>query len=134
LGVGVKPLETGVWLIYRGKAMKLNGQQNKQLEKASCIGKEVKFVYPESGETTWGKVVDEVSTITSHYKNILQRIGLPEAHEDGSKYAYRFGYYVYSFKAKRVIWAQRPLLVTSKECQDLLAQARKKGWDFLRDE
>jgi hypothetical protein len=114
--------------------MKLNKKQRKQLEDASCLGKRVKFVYPETGET-WsdGRVVGEVENIGGggHYKSVLQKIDPGEQYPDGSRFAYRFGYYVYSFRAKRVIWAQRPLLASAKELKDLLNQARAKGWDIL---
>jgi hypothetical protein len=112
--------------------MKLNKAQQKQLEDASCKGKRVKFVYPETGET-WsdGRVVDEIENIGGHYKSVLQQIDPGEKYPDGSRFGYRFGYYVYSAKVKRVIWAQRPLLASAKEFQDLLDQARAKGWDII---
>ena len=113
--------------------MKLNKAQRKQLEVASCKGKRVRFVYPETGET-WsdGRVVDEVEKIGGHYKCVLQMIDAgDDEYPDGSRFGYRFGYYVYSTKAKRVIWAQRPLLASAKELKDLLNQARAKGWDRI---
>lgn len=111
--------------------MKLNKNQSNQLRAASGIGKRVKFVYPDSGSILQFRIVDEVSNIVGPYKNILQQLELVDDEwEDGSKYSYRFAYYVFSFRSRRVVWAQRPLLVSSKDCQDLLSKARARGWDI----
>jgi hypothetical protein len=109
--------------------MKLNKQQRKQLEEATCMDKTVTWVYP-SGETLLAKVVDEVSVCGDRYKNVLQKIEPEGGCDDGSTCLYRFGYYVYSFKAKGVRWSQRPLVVTLNECHFLLEEARAKGWDI----
>src|SRR5262249_30531821 len=98
--------------------MKLTKHQRHQLEQASRIGKPVKFVYPGSGKELMGIVVDEVCNYTENYKNVLQKIETDLEYHDGSTHLYRFGYYVYSFKAQGVRWSQRPLVVTSKQCQD----------------
>lgn len=77
--------------------------------------------------------MDEVSTITRHYKNVIQQIKLHEPHEDGSEFIYRFAYYVYSTKSNSVVWAQRPLVLSTKESQELLAKARANNWDAFPD-
>ena len=114
--------------------MKLTNSQRKQLAEATCKGKTVKFVYPD-GENWSGKVVDEVEDMGEYYKSVLQRIEPDEGYgpfNDGSRCAYRFGYYVYSLKSERIVWAQRALMVSSKECQHLLAEAEKRGWEAFQ--
>ena len=113
---------------------RLNERQRRQLEEASCLHKRVKFVYPESGESIWGTIVDEISDLGGIYKSVLQKIEPDEGneHEDGSKFSYRFGYYVYNFNHQRAFWTNRPLVDSSKTYQRLLAEARKRGWDILK--
>jgi hypothetical protein len=113
--------------------MDLNENQRQELEAATGQGMEVTFEYPETGVEGKGTVVDEVYNITRHYKNLIQQIKLHQPHEDGSKFIYRFAYYVYSQKSNSVVWAQRPLVVSSTECQDLLEKARAKKWDAFPD-
>jgi hypothetical protein len=110
--------------------MNLTESQRRELEMASGREKQVTFEYPDTGTERKGTIVGEVSSIISHYKNVIQRIRLNEPHEDGSKFVYRFAYYVYSAKANGVVWAQRPLVLSSQQCQDLFAKARKERDDF----
>lgn len=108
--------------------MKLNKQQMRQLKAASGLRKSVKFVYPD-GYVWIGKVVDEVYNISDHYKNIIQQIKSDEP-DDG--FYYRFVYYAYSLKTNCPVFVPRSLQVSAEQCQELLAEARAKGWDMFK--
>lgn len=109
--------------------MNLNQSQREKLEAATGLGNDVTFEYPDTGTESKGKIVGEVSTIIDHYKNVIQQIELNEQHNDGSKFVYRFAYYVYSTKTNGVVWAQRPLVLSTQECRDLLEKAREQKWE-----
>jgi len=106
-------------------------QQRGRLETMSCIGKPVFFKTKGKPEKKkeHGTVVDEVYILVSDYKHMIQQIEFkPGVSWDGSKYAYRTGYYTYDGQMKNIKWGQFTQFLTEKEYKALLSKAKARGW------
>jgi len=113
--------------------MKMTRQQQQRLMAQSRVGQQVRFRDKRgSGSTVMGVVEDEVYVMVGDYKHMLQRIQFnPDVSWDGSRFAYRTGYYTYDASMRRIVWGQYTPFLTEKEYRSLLRKARKKGWQLL---
>ena len=105
--------------------------QRSRLQVMSQTGRPVYFVPKGSTSRMMvGIVEDEVSIIADHCKLIIQRIRhtAERARESGSRFAYRSCYYSYTADLSRIVFGQYAQCVSEREFQDLLNQARTKGW------
>jgi hypothetical protein len=106
--------------------VKLNGR----LDAHSSVGNETKWT-PKGGggRKAIGTIEDEVAVNTApDYKVVLQLIRFHETNWDGSRHAYRFGYFTLTKYSKRIVWGQYALTLTEKNLRKLLAKARAKRW------
>jgi hypothetical protein len=97
----------------------------------SQLNRKVYFVGKGTNvRTIVGTVEDEVSIIGDHCKLMIQRIRHTpqQASAAGSTVAYRSCYYSYTADMKRIVFGQYAQCVSKPEFQDLLKQARAKGW------
>lgn len=79
-----------------------------------------------------GQVVDEISILSFDYKHVIQKIELaPEHSWDGSKFAYRSGYYTWDGPMEGIKWGQYHACLSEKEYRTLAAAAKKKGWPMF---
>ncbi len=111
----------------------LSEAQQKKLGAATRKGKNVWFKdkYDNNKHRLWGTVKDEVYIIVADYKHMIQRIELAEGiTRDGSKYAYRTGYYTFDADHNHVLWGQFTQCLTEKQYNELLGKARDKGWSI----
>jgi hypothetical protein len=104
--------------------------QEKRLEGMSRQGQTVKFKNKgKPGYQEIGKVVDEVYIMVDDYKHLIQKIEFKDGVSwDGSKFAYRTGYYTYDGQMKNIKWGQYTQFLTEKEYKALLSKAKEKGW------
>jgi hypothetical protein len=112
----------------------LSDAQKIRLEKASRIGKKVWFKdkYDNRKSRLWGTVKDEVYILVADYKHMIQRIELAKGiTNDGSKYAYRTGYYTFDAGHNHVLWGQYTQCLTEKQYNELLNKARGSGWTIV---
>lgn len=81
-----------------------------------------------------GYVEDDVAVTTTEgdYRHFLQRIRLdsPKAAEMGGEISYRWCYYSLTETGKSFVFGQYALLLSERQLQGLLAQARLKGWNL----
>ena len=112
---------------------RITAAQTEKLDSHSGQGKKVTFNDKHTGNKfIVGRVVDEVSVTSFNYKYVLQRILLaPRMSWDGSKYAYRDGYYTWDAKMKKVVWGQYHSLPSEREKTSLLKLARRKDWPIF---
>jgi hypothetical protein len=108
---------------------RLTSEQRAKIEAKTTNGETVCF-----RKKPVGVVEDEVSRICGEgeYKNFLQRIRLHEAKatELGSVYAYRWCYYSFSDSGDKLTFGQYALLMSENQLQEILTEARNKGWLF----
>src|SRR5262249_7070954 len=107
--------------------------QRQRLERVSRIGKQVVHKHKGGGGYRgMGIVEDEVYVLANDYKHVIQKIRLESGtYPDGSRYAYRTGYYTYDAKRKRIVWGQYTQFLTEQEYKQLLAKAQAKGWGIF---
>lgn len=107
----------------------LSETQKKKLEAATRVGKKVWFKDKYNKKPRlWGTVKDEVYIIVADYKHMIQRIELADGRAgDGSKYAYRTGYYTFDAGKNHVLWGQYTQCLTEKEFNELHNKA-KRDW------
>jgi hypothetical protein len=111
----------------------LTDAQRQRLEAMSGMGKRVLFKRKGGdGHRAMGLVEDEVHVIVNDYKHVIQKIKIENgAYQDGSRYAYRTGYYTYDAKRKRILWGHYTQFLTEQEYKELLTRARAKGWPIF---
>jgi hypothetical protein len=84
------------------------------------------------GRIQMGIVEDEVYVMVNDYKHVIQKIKIENGtYWDGSRHAYRTGYYTYDAKRTRIVWGQYTQFLTEEEYKQLLTQARAKGWPIF---
>jgi hypothetical protein len=107
--------------------------QAKELDSYTGLNKPVEFKNKyEPGKVLLGKIIDEVGFISFDYKYVIQKIELaPNISWDGSRYAYRSGYYTFDGNLRKVFWGQYHACLSEREYEQLLALARAKGWPVL---
>lgn len=105
-------------------------QQTEKLDTYTGLNKKVFFKDKHTDKRfAVGKVVDEVSVLSFNYKYVFQKVELaPGMTWDGSRYAYRDGYYTWDAKMEKVLWGQYHPLPSEKEKRSLLRKAKNKGW------
>ena len=113
--------------------MAMTNEQRARLEAMSMVGRQVCFKNKGAADKKlMGVVEDEVYTMVSDYKHMIQRIRLADGVSwDESQCAYRTGYYTYEFGMKNIKWGQYTQFLTESEYRDLLAKARDKGWPIF---
>ena len=108
----------------------ISPQQTEKLDSYTGLNKKVVFKDKHTGKRfVVGKIVDEVSVLSFNYKYVYQKIELaPDMTWDGSRYAYRDGYYTWDAKMVKVVWGQFHALPSEKEKRGLLKSAYSRGW------
>jgi hypothetical protein len=108
-------------------------EQKKRLDSYTGLNHPVEFKNKyRPGKVRLGRVIDEVGFISFDYKYVIQKIELE--HNiiwDGSRYAYRSGYYTFDGRMEKVVWGQYHSCLSEREYEQLLALARAKGWPVL---
>src|SRR5882724_7095345 len=84
----------------------LTDEQRKRLEAQTMKGRYVWFKNKgQPGRKSMGKVVEEVYIIVGEYKHLIQKIEFGDGVSwDGSRHAYRTGYYTYQYGRKNIKW------------------------------
>ncbi len=114
--------------------MEMTNEQKARLESMSMIGRKISCKDKLQREPRWepGTVIDEVYIMVSDYKHMIQKIEFADRQSwDGSKFAYRTGYYTYDKDMKHIKWGQYTQFLTEKEYRELLKRAREKGWEIF---
>ncbi len=117
----------------RQEDIPLTVEQRKHLESQTMKDRYVSFKNKGlPGRKSMGKVVEEVYIIVGEYKHLIQKIEFNDGVSwDGSRYAYRTGYYTYQYGRKRIKWGQYTQFLTEKEYRELLGKAHAAGWEII---
>jgi hypothetical protein len=111
-------------------------EQSARLERMTMVGRRLCCKDKLQSGKPWqpGLVVDEVYIMVSDYKHLIPQIEFaPGQSWDGSRYAYRTGYYTYDKDMRNIKWGQYTQFLTEKDYRTLLSRARQKGWDLFAD-
>lgn len=113
-----------------GNVRRITQAQRQKLARYTGIGKRVMFKDKNEGSHfVLGKVVDEIAIISFDYKYVIQKIELVESQSwDGSRFAYRSGYYTWDAPMRQVRWGQYHVCLSARELARLTKEARRKGW------
>jgi len=112
---------------------RISPQQIAKLNGYTGLSKKVRFKNKNGGgRFVLGTIVDEISIISFDYKHVIQKIELaPSASWDGSRYAYRSGYYTWDASMQYVKWGQYHACLSERECEKLLKLAQRKRWPIF---
>jgi hypothetical protein len=113
---------------------KMSEQQRRRLEGMSMIGRKISFADKREPHHRWepGVVVDEVYIMVSEHKHVIQKIKfLPGESWDGSRFAYRTGYWTYDKDMRRIKWGQFSQFLSEKDYRQLLKRAKEKKWKLF---
>ena len=113
-----------------GNVRKINRAQRQKLATYTGLGKQVRFKDKNGGPRfVLGRVIDEVAILSGDYKHVIQKIELvPSQSWDGSRFAYRSGYYTWDRPFAQVKWGQYHACLSAREFARLAKEARRKGW------
>jgi hypothetical protein len=113
-----------------GNVRQITRAQRQKLATYTGLGKQVKFKDKNGGPRfVLGRVVDEVAILSGDYKHVIQKIELiPSQSWDGSRFAYRSGYYTWDASMLQVKWGQYHACLSAREFARLAREARRKGW------